>query len=444
MDKMKPNFKFTVLGADFLKPTELQALTFLYQPLIGIDAFSLYHLLAGLPNGTTKKHHLLLQITGGNLDNLIASRHRLEASGLLEVFATDDCLTYIVKSPLTVKQFFGEAIMRAFLYVQIGAQDFNAIKSMLLPNSHTSSESGVRVTKRFDEIFDIRSLTHAPTDLRFTAVAPHQELGIDVASMFDVSSLQQILIQKGISANIITLALLKLLNEFAFLYKFDVHELARLVFDATMPDGTVDIIRMKQLARTQFQLLNKGTHLAVVTNQQLLQDDVTPVGGSEREKILLFLEQSPVEFLRFKAGGKPPVSADLRIVEWLHLDQGMPAGVVNVLVDYVLDYADGKLPKALVETIVGQWQRLEINTTAQAMEQVATVLQKSNDYQKEKVKPATPKVNVKRATRVEPIPAWIADNHANAKLSAADEANAKARIEQMKQTLLQQEKGVID
>ena len=427
---MKPNFNFQVLGDVFLRPNDLQSLTFLYQPIIGVDAFSLYHLLAGLPNGIEKKHHLLLQVTGGSMDSLLEARHKLEAAGLVEVYETEDKVSYLLKQPLTVKQFFSEAIMRAFLYVQIGAQDFNALKNMLLPDSNLETSFGTKSTKRFDEVFDIRTLTHAPADLRFTINSPQMEAGIEVAAMFDVPFLHNVLVTKGISQEIITPALVKMLNEFAFLYKFDVHELARLVFDAMVPDGTVDTIKMKKLARTQFQLMNKGSQLAVVAKNDPLQDDVTPIGGSEKEKILSFLEQSPTLFLQFKSGGKTPVPADLRLVEWMHIDQGLPAGVVNVLVDYVLDYTDGKLPKALVETIVGQWQRLGVDSTAKAMNQVATVLKKSNDYQKDKAKPQLAKVNMKRATRVEPIPEWLAD--ANSAVGTTDDEAAKLRIEQMK------------
>ena len=437
---MKPNSSFKVTGEVFLKPSELQSLTFLYQPIIGVDAFSLYHILLGFPNGTEKKHHILLQLTSRNMDKLIEARHRLEAAGLLDVYETEECVTYLLKQPLSINSFFAEVILQAFLYVKVGAQDFNALKNMLLPTATQNSELGTKVSKRFDEIFDIRTLTHAPNNLRTNSNMPQVEVGIDVATMFDLSNLQNVLVKKGITTEIITPVLVKMLNEIAFLYKFDVYELARLVFDAMVPDGTVDTIKMKKLARTQFQLMSKGSELAVVAQSKLVATETPPL-GMEQEKIVSFLEQSPLLFLQFKAGGKTPIPADLRLIEWMHMDQGMPAGVVNVLVDYVLDYADGKLPRPLVESIVGQWQRLGINTTDKAMNQVATVLRKSNDYQKEKSKPQKTLVNVKRATRVEPIPEWITGTNANRSANVADDEAAKARIEEMKMAMYHVEKG---
>jgi replication initiation and membrane attachment protein len=135
-----------------------------------------------------------------------------------------------------------------------------------------------------------------------------------------------------------------------------------------------------------------------------IKSEATP---DSEERIISFLEQNPIDFLSYKAGGKPPVPADMRLVEWLFVDQRMPAGVVNVLVDYVLMYTDGKLPKPLVEKIAGEWQRQKVETTKAAMEKVRKSLNKRKDYDAEKQKPIAARRNYKNATRVEPIPDWL-------------------------------------
>ena len=432
MESMKPSFNFKVVGEAFLSPAILQSLTLLYQPIIGPAAYSLYHIFLSLPSGTTQKHHLLLQIIGNNMEALIKTRHRLEAIGLLDVYEADEDVTYVLKPPLTAKQFFGDAIMRAFLYVKLGAQDFNVLKNLLLipDNPNTANKA----TKRFDEIFDVRALTGMQQNIPADLGHVNASQGVKISTIFEPATLSAILLKKGISQEIISSELLKILNELAFLYKFDVHELARLVFDCLTPDGAVDLVQMKTLARSQFQLISKGANVQVVVKDEAPKSPA-PVASKSKQGIIAFLEQSPVDFLQFKSGGIPPVPADVKLVEWLYVDQEMPAGVVNVLVDYVLNTAEGTMPKQLIEKVAGQWQRQGVKTTAAAMDKVEKFLIKQNNYKKEKQQPiASKNRNFKNATRVEPIPEWLknANNHEN---PATDEA-AKKRIEQMKLEML--------
>ena len=50
------------------------------------------------------------------------------------------------------------------------------------------------------------------------------------------------------------------------------------------------------------------------------------------------------------------------------LEQKLNPGVINVLIDYVLKINNQKLNKDYVETIVGQWKRLNVETVVDAME----------------------------------------------------------------------------
>ncbi|MCL1990056.1 MAG: DnaD domain protein [Defluviitaleaceae bacterium] len=434
MESIKPHFKFKVASDVFLSPSDLQTLTLLYQPIMGVHAFSLYLTLLTMPKKTAHRHHLLLQIFDEKMSNFLETRNRLEAVGLLDVYEAADVVNYVLKQPLSIRQFFGDAIMRAFLYVKLGAQDFNGLKQMLVTN--LAVPAGERVTKRFDDVFDVRPLSRIEPNMPFERDRKPSEQGIELAIAFDATMLRTILVQKGISQEILTPDTMKILNEFAFLYKFDVHELARLVFDGLLPDGSLDVTKIKALARTQFQLINKGEHLKVTLKESKVEHEKATSGQPENG-IIPFLEQSPVAFLRFKSGGKPPVPADVKLVEWLYIDQGLPAGVVNVLVDYVLDYTDGSLPKQMIEKIAGQWQRQGINTTQAAMDKVIRTLRKSNQYQKEKQRPIgiSQAQHIQKATRVEPIPEWLGQTIDQSQQTATDAA-AKGRIEQMRHAFI--------
>jgi len=431
MDAMKPNFKFRIQGDFFLTPDGLQSLSLLYQPIIGVDAFSLYHILFNLPRNIDLRHSLMLNLTCGNMLGFTESRHRLEGAGLLDVYEANELATYVLKEPLGISRFLTDPIMRAFLYVKIGTQDFNCLRNNLIPSP--GEVPGVKNTKRFDEVYDVRPLSRIEQIEPFRQNTGSSEQGIKIDTVIDVDLLERVLDSKGISREIVTAELISILNDFAFLYKFDIHELARLVFDSSLPDASVDFSKMRAIAKNQFQIMSKGENVQVVVKKE--EEKAREATVSNGNKIIPFMEQNPIDFLQFKSGGKPPVPADIRLVEWLYVDQQMPAGVVNVLVDYVLNYADGTLPKALIEKIAGQWQRQGVATTEAAMGKVGKVLAKSNNYQKEKAKPISKSQGYlkKNATRIEPIPDWL--GQVDTKPQNEDE-QARIRIEEMKKMML--------
>lgn len=83
--------------------------------------------------------------------------------------------------------------------------------------------------------------------------------------------------------------------------------------------------------------------------------------------IYTFETISPRELLISKNKGNEPTKRDLRLVEDLLLDYNLKPGVVNVLIDYVLNINDKKLTRGLVETMAGEWQRKGIETVEDAM-----------------------------------------------------------------------------
>ena len=54
-------------------------------------------------------------------------------------------------------------------------------------------------------------------------------------------------------------------------------------------------------------------------------------------------------------------------MEDLLIDYNLKPGVVNVLIDYILNINDKKLTRGLVEMMAGEWQRKGIETVEDAM-----------------------------------------------------------------------------
>ena len=112
--------------------------------------------------------------------------------------------------------------------------------------------------------------------------------------------------------------------------------------------------------------------------------------------------------------------------------------MVNVLVDYVLNYTDGNLPKQLIEKIAGQWQRQGVSTTQAAIDKVTKSLVKSSDYQKEKQKPIANQKIKKKASVAEVIPDWFGKENEQSKMDAEEAEAAKKRIEEMRKAFLKE------
>ena len=108
--------------------------------------------------------------------------------------------------------------------------------------------------------------------------------------------------------------------------------------------------------------------------------------------IYIFETTTPYNFLRSKYNGAKPATRDVNLIESLMFDLQLKPAVINVLIDYVMRVNDKKLSKNFVETIAGQWKRLNIETAEDAMLQAEKETKKKKTtikkvvYKKEEVK----------------------------------------------------------
>jgi len=438
---VKPNTQFEIKSAVTLKVDEIQILTLLYQPLIGPEALSLFltlHATVAKAKDKVMTHQLFLQILNTSIDNFLQWRYKLEAVGLLQIYVANDTYTYRLNSPLSSKNFFNDGIINVFLNLKVGNTDYQQLKQYFVIEE--PEIEGELISKTFNEVFDTTVIMRSHQMLQASPLPASNEdkNGIELEYVFNLELLSALLRQKGFEEGTLSDKLFEQLNKIAFLYKLDEHELARLIFDATDPDGFVNVETFRKQAKQYFQFINKGKPIEIIEriHQESRQGGLVenlPETGSKEDRLLSFLSQNPLDFLKHKYHQKQPVPADRQLVEWLFMDQQMPAGVVNVLVDYVLKVSDGRLPKQLVEKIAGEWQRKEINTVEKAITQVKKVLDAQKNRELEKKIPAAQNTFVKpsRVIRQEAIPDWLKDSQKESGKDSLTEDDLQ-KIEQMK------------
>lgn len=416
---IKQNTLFDLYSIQMITSEEIQILTLLYQPIIGPQAVSLYmtlNTLASRKRETPLTHHIVLQLLNISIEEFEQLRHKLEAVGLVQVYLTEEQqnLTYVLKKPMQAKSFFRDGIINVFLNLKVGNTDYQSLKQFFVED--VTIPKGQNVSKPFNEIFDTTVLLRNTQSLQASPLPTSivKPEGVELETAFNQELLFTLIKQFGLDEQILSDKLLDQINKIAFLYKLDEHELARLIFDALDSDGFVNLDVFRKQAKQYFQFLNKGKPIEVIevptTAQDVASNQPTSESLSKEKQLLIVLSQHPLDFLKFKQHQKEPVPADRQLVEWLVVDQQMPSGVVNVLIDYVLNISDGRLPKQLVEKIAGEWQRKEIDNTEKAIAQVKSTLKAKQKRESEKTMPAAIKSSYQKNSRVvrqEQVPDWL-------------------------------------
>lgn len=441
---LRPNTTFELSPIQMMTSEEIQVLTLLYQPIIGPQAVSLFTTLNTLALKKHKQpltHHLLLQLLNMKIEDFLEWRYKLEAVGLVSVYITEEThhVTYILKRPMKAQAFFNDGIINVFLNLKVGNVDYQALKQFFIEDAY--KPEGINISKPFNEVFDTTVLLRNSQTLQASPLPVSDTLpkGLELEKSFNEELLFALLKQFGLDDQILSDKLLDQINKIAFLYKLDESELARLIFDALDSDGFVNLEVFRKQAKQYFQFLNKGKPIEVVevshVNQEVPVSEEMSTNAKEKQ-LLIHLSQHPLNFLKFKQHQKEPVPADRQLVEWLVVDQQMPAGVVNVLIDYVLNISDGRLPKQLVEKIAGEWQRKEINNTEKAIAQVKATLKAKQKREVEKTIPAATKTVYQKPARVvrqEQVPDWLKNPQKQEPAKKVLSEEDLKKIERMKQ-----------
>ena len=178
-----------------------------------------------------------------------------------------------------------------------------------------------------------------------------------------------------------------------------------LIRDSLNEKGLIDKTILRKSCRDYYKFDNAGNLPTVIYNRQpdFLKK---PKGDNSRwaKLVYTFENITPYQLLKARYKGAEPTDRDKRLIENLMIEQKLNPGVVNVLISYVLQVNDQQLKKSYVETIAGQWKRLNIETVEDAMK----LTEKEHKKLKKIIKPNEKKVssNTKVHNNQE-LPVWF-------------------------------------
>lgn len=404
-----PADTYIVENSSILTEIDKKVIINLYEPIIGSNSVSLYLTLwSDLDKmeliSSNYTHHHLMTILKSNLENIKIARESLEAVGLIKTFVkeSDSINEYIYElySPLSAYEFLNHPVLSVLLLNNIGEIEFNNIKRYYRKRSIPKTDYK-EITSTMNETFKIvESSTVIDDNIR-----KYNKLGINLDNNLDYDLIEASIPKGLLNAKALNKKTKELINQLAFVYNLDSIKMSNIIIASVDTVGLIDKDKLRQNARSNYQYNNSGDLPTLIYRTQPAYLKTPSGDTSNKGKIIYAFENTrPYDFLKIKNKNVEPTPRDLRILEHIAVDFNLPAGVINVLVDYTLKVNDGALSKAYIETIASEFSRKGIKTVPDAMN---TLIKNRNKG-----------INiVKNTKKVVKEPAWLNSNFAPEKMS---------------------------
>ena len=417
-----PADTYTVINKTVLKEFDRKLITMLYQPIIGYTATSLYFTLIDdldkrevMSDDLT--HHHLMSTMQLKLEKIVIARKKLEAVGLLRTYfkkdqASNNNYVYLLYSPMPASEFLNHPILNIVLYNNLGKTEYDKIVDFFkVPRIHLKDFEDI--TCRFDQVF---SPVSGNVFIENENIMKEVTSKIRIEPKIDFDLLISSIPSNMVSPRCFNDDTKELINSLAYTYGIDDYAMQGLVRNSLNEKGLVDKVELRKSCRNFYQFENNGKLPTLIYSKQPEYLKAPEGDHSKWAKMVYTFESvTPYDFLRSKYKTGEPSLRDLRLIESLLVDQKMNPGVVNVLIAYVLKINNQKLTKSYVDTIAGQWKRLNIETVEERMKISGKGHKKLKRQLESKNK--NQMVKSKATTKEEVVPDWFDKELKNEEMS---------------------------
>ncbi|MBE6158071.1 MAG: hypothetical protein E7160_04715 [Firmicutes bacterium] len=403
-----PADTYTVINKTVISDSDKKLISMLYQPIIGYSATSLYFTLIDdldklqiMSNDLT--HHHLMATMQLRLEDIVIAREKLEAIGLIKSYVKKGNVNhyvYLIYSPISANEFFNHPILNVVLYNNLGKKEYEKIVNYYkIPRFNLKDYEDI--TSTFDQVFT--SVKGNVLEIN-SDITKRDSNNILINQGIDFNMLISSIPSSMINERCFTKDVKDLINALSFTYNLDNLAMQGLVRDSINEKGFVDKTLLRKQCRNYYQFESNGNLPTLIYNRQ--PDYLKkPVGDNSKwaKMVYTFENLTPYQFLKAKYKGAEPTARDKKLIESLLVDQKLNPGVVNVLIAYVLKINNEGLKKSYVETIAGQWKRLNIETVEEAMR----ITEKEYKKNKKIVSKSPIKIRKNDIKGKSDIPAWF-------------------------------------
>ena len=420
-----PADTYTVVNKTVIKDLDRKLITMLYQPIIGYSATSLYFTLVDdldkreLMSEDLTHHHLMstMQL---KLEEIVTARKKLEAVGLLKTYFKKEHVNnyvYLLYSPMSASEFLNHPVLNIVLYNNLGKQEYDRIVDFFkIPKVNLKDYEDI--SSSFNEVF--RSVS-GNVLIENENIRKENTNKITITDQIDFGLLISSIPSNMISPRCFNADTKELINALAYTYNIDEVNMQGLVRNSINEKGLIDKTELRKNARNFYQFENDGKLPTFVYSKQ--PDYLKmPLGDNSKWAKMVYTFESvhPYDFLRSKYKTGEPSLRDLKIIESLLVDLKLTPGVVNVLIAYVLKINNQKLSKNYIETIAGQWKRLNIETVEEAMKISEKEHKKLKKQFEAKNNKQTTNIYQSKTSKKEELPDWFNKDLKNEEMTAED------------------------
>lgn len=475
-NEMTPKDRYLVRMIRPLSFAEMGFIAQLYLPIMGVESFALYQLLAHevqpVSGGAAENtHRSLMLITSMSLDRLLSARERLEALGLLEVRRRENAqrdffYEYMVKPPLSPNEFFADYVLSLMLLNKIENIRYQQLRQQYadpLANQLTKEYTAVEnMTKDFHEVF--QSLK--PSELEVEKGSEREQFLMQMESDYpaaemkswyepevqhplSVSSLRLYLPDNADADKVLVGDSMEFLYRLCHFYQLDSWGLGQELRDWTLykPDRSLDkeVLRKRMVQRYTDDKLYRTEPVTLPAGESFGPGNLPPAGSEAFVRACRLL--SPLALLEQVVGGRVS-KVFLERAETLVFTDGMQAEVVNALLLHTLASMQMELPKSYMETIRDSWKAKRIATVDEAVKQIlerAEQREQVAEKEKQPRKTSAPARRNNRAVLEDKLPASVEWQMAQEKQAAEGKKGQSIQdfpeLQEMLQNLRSKQKG---
>ena len=435
-----PADSYIVINKTTITDSDRKIISMLYQPIIGYTAVSLYYTLIDdldklqLMSEELTHHHLMATMQL-KLDDIIIAREKLEGVGLIKTYVKKgniNSFVYLLYSPITANEFFNHPVLNVVLYNNLGKKEYEKILNYYkVPRINLKDYE--EITCSFDDAFTSISgnILEMPDD-----IVKRDSNNLQITKGIDFNMLISSIPSSTINEKCFNKETKELINALSFTYNLSTLDMQGLVKNSINEKGMVDKTELRKNCRDYYKFDNNGKLPTLIYNKQ--PDYLKKPNGDNSKwakMVYTFENLNPYQFLKAKYKNGEPTERDLRLIESLLVDQKLNSGVVNVLIAYVLKINNEKLSKSYVETIAGQWKRLNIETVEEAMRITEKEHKKMKKMFEDKKKPTTVTTVKKQSLPEKEVPAWFSQNLENKELTETEQQEMDKTLEEMNKVL---------